>query len=100
MHSNMPITVFSLYPKTPKSAFDMDCYVKKHLPMVLEAWKPYGLLDVKLIGLRAGIDSSRPSFNTIAIMSVCGAGSLAIGMVARQYPPCFRHIALVATRVG
>ena len=39
-------TLFVTYPGQPDTWFDRDYYVRSHLPLVLEAWRPYGLETV------------------------------------------------------
>lgn len=49
--SNVQITV--LYPNTSDATFDMDYYLKTHMPMVAEEWGPYnfeGYSVLKLVG--------------------------------------------------
>ncbi len=38
--------VFVTYPGDAGTRFDRDYYVHRHLPLVLEAWRPYGLETV------------------------------------------------------
>ncbi len=38
--------VFVTYPGDAGTRFDRDHYVRTHLPLVLEAWRPYGLETV------------------------------------------------------
>lgn len=40
------IVIYVTYAGTAGSRFDRDYYVKQHLPLVLRAWKSYGLLGV------------------------------------------------------
>ncbi|KAM3078037.1 hypothetical protein ACMFMG_002664 [Clarireedia jacksonii] len=40
----MPATIITvMYQKTETSTFDMDYYMKTHMPLVQEKWGPYGL---------------------------------------------------------
>lgn len=38
--------LFVIYPGNADTRFDRDYYVATHLPLVLEAWGPYGLETV------------------------------------------------------
>ena len=38
-----------IYPKTPTSTFDMDYYIKTHMPLVAENWGKFGLQGYKVI---------------------------------------------------
>jgi uncharacterized protein (TIGR02118 family) len=49
--SNVQITV--LYPNTPDATFNMDYYLKSHMPLVAEEFGPYnfeGYSVLKLVG--------------------------------------------------
>ena len=38
-----PVVIYVTYQGTPETRFDRDYYVERHLPLVLEAWRSYGL---------------------------------------------------------
>ncbi|MBE7210214.1 MAG: EthD family reductase [Gluconacetobacter diazotrophicus] len=38
-----PVTIYATYQGDHDARFDRDYYVTRHLPLVLEAWRPYGL---------------------------------------------------------
>ncbi|WP_454725491.1 MULTISPECIES: EthD family reductase [Cupriavidus] len=40
------VVVYVTYQGTPQDRFDRDYYVAVHLPLVMEAWKQYGLLSL------------------------------------------------------
>ena len=40
------VTVYVTYQGTPETRFDRDYYVRHHLPLVMKAWRPYGLESV------------------------------------------------------
>jgi uncharacterized protein (TIGR02118 family) len=39
----MKTTLFVTYPGDSDTRFDREYYVRTHLPLVMEAWGPYGL---------------------------------------------------------
>ncbi|ESZ98617.1 hypothetical protein SBOR_0987 [Sclerotinia borealis F-4128] len=39
----MTVIITVMYPKTETSTFDLDYYLKKHMPLVQEKWGPQGL---------------------------------------------------------
>ena len=41
--------LFVTYPGDAGSRFDRDYYVGHHIPLVIEAWSPYGLLDASAL---------------------------------------------------
>ncbi|WP_338805525.1 EthD family reductase [Pseudomonas chlororaphis] len=42
----MSATVYVTYEGTPDSRFDRSYYVEHHLPLVMQAWRRYGLESV------------------------------------------------------
>jgi hypothetical protein len=41
----MSVVSIVLYANEDNIKFDMNYYLKKHMPMVLEIWGPFGLID-------------------------------------------------------
>ncbi|KAJ8071454.1 hypothetical protein OCU04_001774 [Sclerotinia nivalis] len=41
----MSVIVTVMYPKTETSTFDLDYYMKTHMPLVQEKWSPHGLTN-------------------------------------------------------
>jgi uncharacterized protein (TIGR02118 family) len=41
-----PVVVYVTYQGTPRDHFDREYYVGVHLPLVMEAWRQYGLLSL------------------------------------------------------
>ncbi len=54
--------VFVTYPGDAGTRFDRDYYVGTHLPLVLEAWRPYGLETVAAFF---------PSGNGVGTICIC-----------------------------
>lgn len=44
--SALPVVVYVTYQGTPQDRFDRDYYIAVHLPLVMKAWRQYGLLGV------------------------------------------------------
>lgn len=55
----MTATVYFSYSGTASDWFDRDYYLNTHVPMVLNAWKPYGLLRAEAFFL-AGNPTDEP----------------------------------------
>lgn len=55
------IRVSVLYPNQEGKRFDMDYYMNKHIPMVVEALKPYGLIKGEVDKGISGPDPSAPA---------------------------------------
>jgi uncharacterized protein (TIGR02118 family) len=54
-------TIFVTYQGTPETRFDRDYYVGTHLPLVLNAWRAYGLETI------ASFFPAVPKSGTIAV---------------------------------
>ena len=54
------IRVSVLYPNQEGKRFDMDYYMTKHIPLVAEALKPYGLIKEEVDKGISGPDPSAP----------------------------------------
>lgn len=48
-----PATVTVLYPAQEGYTFDMDYYLKKHMPLVTEKWGSFGLKSYYVTDLRS-----------------------------------------------
>lgn len=46
MKANDPAIVYVTYQGTPETRFDRAYYVDHHLPLVMKAWRQYGLESV------------------------------------------------------
>jgi len=64
----MPASCSVLYPVGTK--FDMDYYLTKHMPMVMEKWAPYGLLSWKVAEVGHGLNDSLELDSTKSAYSV------------------------------
>ncbi len=61
------------YPSTTKDGaatkFDMDYYLKSHMPLVMDTWGKHGLQKWSVIKLGPGPDGSKPQFAVQALMT-------------------------------
>ncbi|KIV97077.1 hypothetical protein PV10_00872 [Exophiala mesophila] len=48
-----------LYPAEGDSTFDLDYYLKTHMPLVAEKWGPYGLKNWTVVKFNPGPDGSQ-----------------------------------------
>lgn len=63
------IKVVVLYPNDEGSTFDLDYYLKKHMPTVDENWKQYGLQSWEIIKFARGPDGASPKFQIGATLT-------------------------------
>ena len=78
----MGITVTVLYPNTRGSRFDLDYYLKTHIPLVETSWSGKGLTSTKLLKGAGTPDPSTPApYQVIAIL---GFDSLAAFQAAAK----------------
>ncbi|WP_298967660.1 EthD family reductase [uncultured Methylobacterium sp.] len=61
------ILVSVLYPKG--EAFDLDYYLKTHMPLVRERWSPLGLEKAEVVRGAATPDGSPPPYQIMALLS-------------------------------
>ncbi|WP_034948731.1 EthD family reductase [Erwinia oleae] len=45
MNMNAPVTIYVTYQGDSQNRFDREYYVNGHLPLVMKAWRQYGLLS-------------------------------------------------------
>lgn len=63
------IVVSVLYPASPTARFDMDYYLKTHMPMVSARWKSSGLSDAKVLRGAAAPGGGAPAYSVIALLT-------------------------------
>lgn len=59
----MIYTASVVYPNNETSTFDMDYYLKTHMPLVMESWKEHGLLGYTVKQFEPGLDGAAPKFS-------------------------------------
>lgn len=58
------IRVSVIYPRSENAKFDLDYYLEKHVPLVKEAYNPYGLLEAQ-VDQGVSLSSKHPSDNIL-----------------------------------
>jgi uncharacterized protein (TIGR02118 family) len=61
------ILVSVMYPTGAK--FDVDYYLKTHMPLVKDRWGPHGLKSAQVLRGAAKPDGSPPDYQTIALLT-------------------------------
>lgn len=59
------IRVTVLYPKSAESRFDMDYYLSKHTPMVIDRLMPLGLVRLEVDEGLGGLAPDQPAAYTV-----------------------------------
>lgn len=75
------IRVTVLYPKSAESHFDMDYYLNKHTPMVIDRLMPLGMLRLEVDEGLAGFPPTQPAtFHAIGYLIFDNLEALQNGM--------------------
>jgi uncharacterized protein (TIGR02118 family) len=64
----MPI-ITVIYPKTEGSHFDLEYYVKSHIPFVKARLERFGLQEIRLMRGTAALNGAAPEFEIIGELS-------------------------------
>lgn len=59
------IIVSVLYPKTTESRFDVDYYLRTHIPLVRSRWSAMGLQKVDLLQGASSLDGGAPTYEVM-----------------------------------
>ena len=57
-----------LYPNEEDSTFDMDYYLKKHMPFVMEKFKKHGLKKWEVLEYKPGLDGQKSPYSVGATL--------------------------------
>jgi uncharacterized protein (TIGR02118 family) len=57
-----------LYPQTDDSKFDMDYYLKTHMPLVKSKWSSFGLKGYTVTQAQPGPDGAPPQYSVCAVL--------------------------------
>ncbi|KAL5606674.1 hypothetical protein BROUX41_003070 [Berkeleyomyces rouxiae] len=57
------------YAHDPAASFDIDYYLKTHMPLVESHWKQYGLLGYKVIQFDVSDASNPPPLRVVCVSS-------------------------------
>jgi uncharacterized protein (TIGR02118 family) len=79
------IRVTVSYPTTPGGRFDLDYYMKKHMPMVQERLQKFGMSSYSVSkGLAGGAPGSSAEFMITALIHVDTMEHVQAGMAAES----------------
>ncbi|KIW17424.1 hypothetical protein PV08_04618 [Exophiala spinifera] len=57
-----------LYPNDEGSSFNLDYYVNKHMPMVMERWGKFGLKGYTVTEYKPGADGAKPKYSAAGFL--------------------------------
>lgn len=63
------ILVTVMYPAGAQTRFDIDYYLKTHMPLVRERWTPYGLKSTQVVRGAAKPDGTAPDYQMMAFLT-------------------------------
>ncbi|KIW96775.1 uncharacterized protein Z519_02166 [Cladophialophora bantiana CBS 173.52] len=85
-----PSNVTVLYP-TPDLEFDLEYYLNKHMPVVMEKWAPYGTKDWKVVKFTESPDGTQ-SYSVGAIMTFESQEHLKKALAGKEVEAIFGDI--------
>ena len=91
----MPVIASVLYPFGSK--FDMDYYLKTHMPHVLNKWGPFGLQRYEVVDFTHGLqgldlDQTKTPYGTVAILHWHDTGGMAEGVKSEAESKVFADV--------
>ena len=81
-----------LYPNEDDATFDMDYYLKTHMPLVMDTWGTHGLKKWEVIKFAAGPDGGKPQFSVQAILSFENADSVKNALASEETAKVFGDV--------
>ena len=64
----MTFHVNVLYPNDEGATFDMDYYLKTHMPLVKKHWASFGLQGYTVTQAQPGPDGAKPQYSVLATL--------------------------------
>ncbi|GJC89625.1 hypothetical protein ColLi_12463 [Colletotrichum liriopes] len=58
----MPITVTVVFPNEPDAKYDIEYYIKTHMPLIEKLWGKYGSGSWTVTKFQGGLDGSAPLY--------------------------------------
>lgn len=69
------VIVSVMYPAGEGASFDVDYYLKKHVPMVGARWKDCGLREAKVLRGSSAAGGGAPAYSIMALLSFDSAAA-------------------------
>ncbi|KAK4936886.1 hypothetical protein LTR10_022343 [Elasticomyces elasticus] len=88
----MTIHATVLYPNEADTKFDMDYYLNKHMPLVMEKFGKHGLKGYQVTEYKPGDDGAKPQFCTGCVLIWDEADHLRAALSSEDAGPVFGDI--------
>ena len=104
----MPSTITVMYENTEDATFDLDYYVGKHMPLVEEKFKPFGLKGWRVLKEAGTVGDGKPRYSVICNLEFDAAEQFHAAVAAEGGPvfgdvPNFSNkapVVVIGDRVG
>ncbi len=74
------VIVTVMYPIRPENKFDLDYYMKSHMPLVRDRWTPCGMQDATVLKGLPGPGGAAPLYGMMAMLRFASAEALQEGL--------------------
>jgi uncharacterized protein (TIGR02118 family) len=82
----MPATITVMYPNTDEATFDLEYYLAKHMPLVDEKFKPFGLKGWRVVQGTGTPFDGKPLYSIIATLEFDTADQFKAAVAAEGGP--------------
>jgi uncharacterized protein (TIGR02118 family) len=82
----MPTTITVLYENVDDATFDLDYYMAKHMPLVDEKFKPFGIKGWRVLKAVGTPTGEKPLFSIIANLEFDDAAQFKAAVAAEGGP--------------
>ena len=82
----MATTITVLYENTEDATFDLDYYMAKHMPLVGEKFKPFGLKGWRVLKAGSGLSGEKSLYSIIALLEFDSADQFKAAVAAEGGP--------------
>ncbi|OAP56282.1 hypothetical protein AYL99_09461 [Fonsecaea erecta] len=87
----MPVNATVLYPAEADATFDLNYYLKTHMPLVSENWGQYGLKGWQVIQFQPAPDGAKP-YSIGALLTWDDADGLKKALASKEAATVFGDV--------
>jgi uncharacterized protein (TIGR02118 family) len=88
----MPFHATVLYPNEDDATFDMDYYLKTHMPLVMERFGKHGLKRWEVLQYGPGADGAKPKYSVGATLIFDTPEQLGAALSSEDAGPVFGDV--------